>query len=196
MGALLPLGLLAWHATTNQLGADPIREITLRTGKSALVLLLFSLAVTPTHILSGWNPILPLRRLLGLYAFAYVSLHLLVFVYLDYGLEWRRIQEAIFAKNFALAGFASFIILLPLALTSSRWAMRRLGRNWKRLHKGVYLAAALAIIHYFWLVKNVYTQPIIFASILACLLLLRVPPLRQRAVRWRRFWRKPPPASI
>jgi methionine sulfoxide reductase heme-binding subunit len=101
----------------------------------------------------------------------------------------------VFAKRYALVGFASFLILLPLALTSSRRAMRKLGKNWKRLHRGVYLAAALAVVHYFWLVKNVYTQPIVLAAVLSLMLLLRFPPIRQRALRWRRLLQKRPPIS-
>ncbi len=190
VGSLIPLALLIWHFYTNQLGADPIREITLRTGKTAIILLVLSLAMTPVNIITGWKQLLPLRKPLGLYAFLFVSLHLLTFVYLDYGLRWGLIQEAIFEKRFALVGFASFLILLPLALTSTKWAMRKLGKNWKRLHKWVYLAGVLAVVHYFWLVKNVYTQPIIFAVVLTLLLALRVPQVKQWAVRTRRALRK------
>lgn len=189
-GALLPLALLGWHFYANQLGADPIREITLRTGKTALILLILSLAVTPVNILTGWKQVMPLRKPLGLYAFLYVSLHLFTFVYLDYGLRWGLIQEAIFEKRYALVGFTSFLILLSLALTSTKWAMRKLGKNWKRLHKWVYVAGALAVVHYFWLVKNVYTQPIAFAVVLGLLLLVRVPQVKRWAVVARRAVRK------
>ncbi|MCB8922325.1 MAG: sulfoxide reductase heme-binding subunit YedZ [Ardenticatenaceae bacterium] len=188
--ALLPLAIIIWRYYTGQLTADPIRDITLRTGWAAIVLLVASLACTPLNIVFGWKQVLPLRRPLGLYAFLYVSLHLLTFVYLDYGLVWGLIQEAIFDKRYALVGLAAFLILLPLALTSSKWSMRKLGKNWKRLHKWVYLAGVLAVVHYFWLVKNVYTQPIIFAVILGGLLLLRVSPVKQQVIRWRQAARK------
>ncbi|MCA9973886.1 MAG: sulfoxide reductase heme-binding subunit YedZ [Anaerolineales bacterium] len=190
VGALLPLALLVWGFYADALGADPVRELTLRTGKAAIILLVLSLACTPLNILFGWKAVLPLRKPLGLYAFLYVSLHLLVFVYLDYGFNWGLIQTAIFEKRYALVGFAAFLILLPLALTSTQWAMRQLGKNWKRLHKWVYLAGILAVVHYFWLVKQAYTQPILFALILGALLLTRVPAVKQRLVRWRRTWRK------
>lgn len=188
-GALLPLALLIWQGYSSQLGADPIREATLRTGKAALVLLLLSLAVTPLHLLSGWKRLLPLRKPLGLYAFFYAALHLFIFVAVDYGLIWSRIREGLLGKPYALLGLAAFLILLLLAITSNRWAMRRLGKNWKRLHRWVYLAAVFAIGHYFWLVKNVYTQPVLFAGLLALLLLLRLPPLRPPLARLRqRLW--------
>ena len=185
IGALLPLVLLLWDFWWGYLSADPIREAILRTGKPALILLLLSLACTPLNTLFGWRQLLPLRKPLGLYAFFYVCLHLSIFIFLDYGLNWTLLREDLFEKRFALAGLASFLILLPLAATSSRWAMRKLGKNWKRLHRFVYLAAILAVVHYLWLVKADYTQPILFAVILALLLLLRLKPIRQWAVNRR-----------
>lgn len=185
IGALLPLVLLLWDFWWGYLSADPIREAILRTGKPALILLLLSLACTPLNTLFGWRQLLPLRKPLGLYAFFYVCLHLSIFIFLDYGLNWTLLREDLFEKRFALAGLASFLILLPLAATSSRWAMRKLGKNWKRLHRFVYLAAILAVVHYLWLVKADYAQPILFAVILALLLLLRLKPIRQWAVNRR-----------
>jgi len=188
--ALLPLAIIIWRFYTDQLSADPIRDITLRTGWAAIVLLVSSLACTPLNTMLGWKQLLPLRRPLGLYAFLYVSLHLFIFVYLDYGLMWGLIREGIFEKRYALVGFSAFLVLLPLALTSTKWSMRKLGKNWKRLHKWVYLAGILAVVHYFWLVKNVYTRPIVFAVILTLLLLLRVPFVKQQVIRWRQAARK------
>ncbi|MGB3903798.1 MAG: ferric reductase-like transmembrane domain-containing protein, partial [Anaerolineae bacterium] len=117
IGALIPLALLMWDYWTFQLSADPIREVTLRTGKPALTLLVLSLACTPLNILLGWKKLIPLRKTLGLYAFLYASLHALTFVWLDYGLDPVLIVEAVFQKRFALAGFAAFLFLVPLALT-------------------------------------------------------------------------------
>ena len=116
-GALIPLLLMTWAYFNGGLGPDIIRELTLRTGKSALILLILSLAVTPLITLIGWKQLQPLRKLLGLYAFLYVAIHLLIFVWLDYLLDLDLILEAIFEKRYALAGFAAFLILLPLALT-------------------------------------------------------------------------------
>jgi sulfoxide reductase heme-binding subunit YedZ len=190
VAALLPLLLLGWDFWQDQLGADPIREMTLRTGKAALILLLLSLACTPLNTVFGWKQAIRLRKPLGLYAFLYAAVHFAIFIYLDYGLNWTLIQEALFEKRFALVGFAAFLLLLPLAITSTRWAMRKLGKNWKRLHRLVYLAGALAIVHYFWLVKQAYTQPVIFALILALLLLARLKPIRRRLAGWGRALRK------
>jgi sulfoxide reductase heme-binding subunit YedZ len=186
IGALIPLALLIWDFNQGQLGADPIREVTLRTGKTAITLLVLSLAVTPLKIWFGWNQLHPLRKLLGLYAFLYVGLHLLIFVWLDYGLDLELIYEAIFEKWYALVGFAAFLILLPLAITSTRWAMRQLGKNWTRLHRWVYLAGILAVLHYFLLVKNAYTSPFLYGAILLLLLLTRLKPIKQRIIRLRR----------
>lgn len=188
IGALIPLLVIIWDFNQGGLGADPIRELTLRTGKTAIILLTMSLAVTPAIIWLDWKQLLPTRRLLGLYAFLYVALHLSIFIWLDYGLDAAQIWEALFEKQYALIGFGAFLILLPLALTSSRWSMRKLGKNWKKLHSWVYLAGILAVLHYFLLVKNTYTEPVIFAVILAFLLLTRVKPIKQAILHWRRGW--------
>jgi sulfoxide reductase heme-binding subunit YedZ len=186
IGALLPLAVMIWDYYGGNLGAEPIREITLRTGKTAIILLMLSLAITPAHIWFGWKQIIPLRRLLGLYAFLYASLHLIIFLWLDYLLDPQLIVEALFAKQYALVGLAAFLILLPLTVTSTRAAMRKLGKSWKSLHKFVYLAGVLVVLHYFLLVKNAYTEPLIFAAILALLLLTRVKPIKQTILQWRR----------
>jgi sulfoxide reductase heme-binding subunit YedZ len=186
IGALIPLTLLIWDYRLGQLGVDPIREITLRTGKTTLILLVLSLAVTPAYIALGWRQLLPLRRLLGLYAFLYVSLHLLSFVWLDYLFNWLFILDGIIEQRYVLVGFAAFLLMTPLALTSNRWSMRRLGKRWKRLHQLIYVVGVLAIIHFLWLVKNVYTEPLIYGAILVLLLLTRVKSIKQRVLHWRR----------
>jgi sulfoxide reductase heme-binding subunit YedZ len=186
IGALIPLASLLWDYWFYQFGADPIREITLRTGKSALILLGLSLACTPLNIVFGWKQLIPLRRPLGLYAFLYASLHALTFVWLDYGLDPGLIREAIFQKPFALAGFATFVLLLPLAVTSNRWAKRKLGKSWGQLHKLAYVAGVLAGVHFLWLVKSAYTRPILYGTLLGVLLLTRVRPVREKIIHWRR----------
>ncbi len=126
--ALLPLGLLLLDTGLGRLSVNPIQDLTLRTGKAALVLLMLSLACTPLNLLLGWKWALALRKPLGLYSFLYVCLHLLVFAVADYGLDPGLIGQAISEKRYVVAGFASFLLLLPLALSSTRAAMRRLGR--------------------------------------------------------------------
>jgi sulfoxide reductase heme-binding subunit YedZ len=179
VGALLPLVLIIWDFFQNQLTVNPIQEVTFRTGKTALVLLVLSLSVTPVNIVLGIRQVLPLRKLLGLYAFMYVGLHFLIFVGLDYGLDLQLIYEAVFEKRYALVGFAAFLILLPLAITSTRGWMKRLGRNWKRLHRLVYLAAFLAVVHFVWLVKSDIREPLAFGAVVALLLIIRLPRIRR-----------------
>lgn len=186
IGALLPLTLMVWDYFQGNLGAEPIRELTLRTGKTAIILLMLCLAVTPAHIWFGWKQIIPLRRLLGLYAFFYAALHLVIFLWLDYLLDPQLIVEALFSKRYALVGLAAFLIMLPLAVTSTRAAMRKMGKRWKSLHKWVYVAGVLVVLHYFLLVKNSYTEPLIFGLILAFLLLTRVKPIKQAILQQRR----------
>lgn len=185
VGALLPLAWLLWDAYAGNLSVNPIQDITFRTGKPAFVLLVLSLACTPIYIVSGWRGPIGVRRLLGLYSFFYASLHFLIFVGLDYGFDWTLIQEAIFEKRYALVGFAAWLVLLPLAITSTQGWMRRLGRRWKQLHRAAYGAGVLAVVHYLWLVKGDYRQPAAWGVLLALLLLVRVPPVRRAIVRLR-----------
>lgn len=185
IGALIPLALLLWDGAHNHLTANPIQEITFRTGKTAIILLILSLLCTPLNILFGWKVVLPLRRPLGLYAFFYVCLHLLIFSVLDYGLDWGLIQQTIAEKRYVLVGFAAFLLLLPLALTSTKGWMRRLGKRWKQLHRLVYLAAFLAVVHFVWLVKSDIREPLLYGAALAVLLLLRLAPLRRAIARVR-----------
>ena len=173
IGALIPLSKMLWDFWFDQLTVNPIQELTLRTGWYALILLLLSLTITPLNTLFGWRHLLPLRKPLGLYAFTYASLHFLIFIGLDYGLDLDLILEATFEKRFALVGFAAFMVLLPLAITSTQGWQRRLRKNWKRLHRGVYLAGILAITHFVMLVKADVREPLAYGAVLAVLLLLR-----------------------
>lgn len=190
IGSLLPLVLLLRDFWLGQLGPNPIQDLTIRTGDTAVTLLLLSLAVTPLNILFGWKQILPLRKPLGLYAFLYVVIHFLIFTWLDYGLNLPLIVDEVVNKRFALVGFAAFLLLIPLAATSTQWAMRKLGKNWKRLHQTVYGIGILAIIHYLWAVKTVTTKPFVFTIILVLLLVIRVKPVKQAVINLRRNWEK------
>ena len=185
IGALTPLALLIWDGLHDQLTFNPIQEMTYRTGKSALIMLTVSLAATPLNTVFGLKQVLPLRRALGLYAFFYAALHLLIFAVVDYGLQWTLIRQEIAEKRYVLVGFTAFLLLLPLALTSTRGWQRRLGRRWKSLHRLVYLAAPLVIFHYVWLVKADYRKPAAYGLALALLLVLRIPALRRAVTGWR-----------
>jgi len=185
VGALLPLGILAWDYAQNQLTANPIREITIRTGRSAIVLLLLSLACTPIYSLSGFQPVRRLRRPLGLYAFLYAGLHGLTFVGLDYGFDLVLIGQELLQKRFVQVGVLAFLILVPLAITSTRGWVARLGKNWKRLHRLVYLAALLAGVHFMWVVKANTRVPLLYGAALAVLLVARIPAVQNAVRGWR-----------
>ena len=188
IGALIPLALLLWDYQTNNLGADPVREITLRTGKITLILLFLSLACTPFSIL-GWKQATAVRRALGLYGFFYVCLHFLTFIWLDYLFNLKFIYQGILEQRYVVVGFIAFLLLIPLAATSNKWAMRKLGKKWKKLHKLVYLIAILGVVHFLWLGK-VITEPVIFGAILFILLLFRLKPVKLRVGRWQREIRR------
>lgn len=191
--AAIPLLQMVVGYATDTLGVDPVATLTTRTGTAAIMTLVLSLACTPANMLFGWRKALTVRKSLGLWAFTYAALHMLVFIGLDYGLDWRFIwQDALLEKQYIFVGLTALLILLPLALTSTKGWMRRLGRNWKRLHQLVYLAGILAVLHYFILVKIDKREPLIYAGVLALLLVLRLPPVRRQVSRVRqRFSRKP-----
>jgi sulfoxide reductase heme-binding subunit YedZ len=174
VASAIPLAVLVARFFADDLGANPIEEITHATGDWALRLLLLSLAVTPARRLLRIPALAPLRRTLGLAAFGYASLHLLTYIGLDQGFAWEFLLEDVSERRFVTAGFAAFLCLVPLALTSTRRAQRRLGRRWRQLHRLVYVAAILAVIHYLWLVKADLLPPLSYAAALALLLGLRL----------------------
>jgi methionine sulfoxide reductase heme-binding subunit len=175
-GCATPAAALLVRGLAGDLGANPIERITLETGWWALALLLLTLAVTPVRRLTGWSHLAPLRRTLGLWAFGYATVHLLVFLALDHAFDPAEILDDARTRPFIAAGFAAFLLLAPLAATSSRAWIRRLGRNWTRLHRLVYAAAALAVLHFYWkrAAKLDVAEPLLFAAVLAVLLGTRV----------------------
>ncbi len=183
IAALLPLVVLIWDFTQGNLTANPIREVQLRTGATAINLLMLSLACTPINILTGFRPVLSLRRPLGIYAFFYALLHFINFIGIDYGFNFTLIREDLFEKRYAIVGFASFILLLSLAITSIKRLRQRLGKNWQRLHWLVYLAASLAVVHYIWQTKVDISLPLIYGGALVILLAIRLPMVRNFANR-------------
>jgi len=185
IAAWLPLILLVFNWTTNNLTFNPIQALELRTGKYALILLILALACTPLNTVFGFRQAIKVRRALGLYAFMYASIHFLIFIGLDYQFDLNLLKEAIFEKRYALVGFAAGLILLTLALTSTRGWMKRLGKTWTKLHKFVYLAGILVIVHYVWLVKSDIRVPLLYGALVLILLILRIPSVRRAASRLR-----------
>jgi sulfoxide reductase heme-binding subunit YedZ len=177
---LVPLALLVRDALAGQLAADPIEEITHRTGWWTLTLLMVTLAVTPVRRLTGWNRLVKLRRMLGLFAFFYACLHVLTYFGLDQLFAFDYILEDIAERPYITVGFTAWLLLIPLAVTSTRGWIRRLGKRWQRLHRLVYVCATLGVVHFLWLVKADVREPLIFAGVLAVLMLLRVAPARRR----------------
>lgn len=174
IGGLLPLALLVWAGATGGLEAEPVKDITHRTGKAVLILLLCTLAVTPIRRLTGWNGVIAARRPLGLFAFFYAVLHFLIYLG-DQGFAPGYIVEDVVEHPYVTAGFTAFLMLIPLAVTSTKGWIKRLGKRWTALHRLVYAAAILGVIHFLWLVKKDLREPLIYAAILAVLLALRVP---------------------
>lgn len=180
-GALLPLAMIVIDNYRFNLTANPIQEITIRTGKAGLVLLIFSLACTPLNTVFGFRNALKVRRALGLYGFLYVALHLFIFAVLDYGVDLQLIAQAIIEKYYIIAGFIAFTLLVPLAITSTRGWMRRLGHRWKVLHRLVYLAVPIGVLHFALLVKSVFgrPEPLLWGVLVLGLLALRLPAVRR-----------------
>ncbi len=167
---LIPLARLAWLAYSGGLGANPIEFITRSTGTWTLVLLLATLSITPIRKLTGYNSLIKVRRMLGLFVFFYACLHFTTYIWLDQFFELASIFKDIKKRPFITVGFACFVLLWPLALTSTNAMMRRLGRRWQQLHRLVYLIAIGGVVHYWWLVKKDITQPALYALVLALLL--------------------------
>ena len=157
--ALTPAGLLVYGFYTNDLTANPLDYITDQTGTWALALLVISLSETPIRRLTGWNPIIKLRRMLGLFSFFYALLHLLTWVVLLNFFDLNEMVKDVFKRPFITIGMATFLILLALAVTSNQFSIRRLGRRWQRLHQLAYAAAIGAVIHFWWLVKEDVSEP-------------------------------------
>ncbi len=174
VACLAPAAWLIHGLVRQDLGADPVKTLTHTTGLSALVILLVTLAVTPVRRLLGQPVLIRLRRPLGLFAFFYATLHLAIYAVFDHRLSVADISADIVEHPWVLVGFLAFLILAVLAVTSPNAMVRRLGRRWQRLHRLVYLAAALAVLHFFWLVKRDVSEPLVYATILAVLLASRL----------------------
>jgi sulfoxide reductase heme-binding subunit YedZ len=174
LSCLIPAALLVWRAVADDLGANPIEAVTLSTGRWTLRFLLITLAITPLRRVTGWNRLITFRRMLGLFAFFYASLHFATYIVVDQFFDWETIVEDITKRPFIMAGFAALVLLVPLALTSTKGWIRRLGRRWQTIHRLVYVASAMGVVHFIWKVKSDLRDPLWYASILGLLLGFRV----------------------
>jgi methionine sulfoxide reductase heme-binding subunit len=199
IGVWIPLAWLIFDFYTNRLSVNPIQDMTQRTGDTAIILLILSLACTPLNTLFHFAPLNKVRTPLGLYAYMYVAFHLFIFVVIDYGFNFNFIIKDVGTKPYVLVGLSAFILLSLLALTSFRWWMVRLGKNWKRLHSLVYLINLLVVLHFAWASKgdlfrlqgNI-VRPFLAGVLVLLLLTARIPQVRKRLSR---LIRRPVPAG-
>ena len=167
---LVPFAWLVWASFTHHLGANPVEKLNHHTGIWTLRILLLTLAITPLRRLTGWNILIRLRRMLGLYVFFYACLHFLTWLVFDHFFDLGEIAKDIIKRPYITVGFLAFVLLIPLAVTSTKKWVKRLGSRWAKLHKLVYVIATAGVLHYLWLVKADLREPVIYGSILAILL--------------------------
>lgn len=173
IACLLPLGLIVFDGFQDNLTADPIEEILHRTGIWTLRILLLTLAMTPLRVMTGSALFIRLRRMLGLFTFFYASLHLTVYTWLDLGLDWSHLFEDVIERPYITVGMLAWLLMLPMAITSNKAMIRKMGASWKRLHQSIYLVIGLGCLHFIWLVKSDITEPLIYTGIGLSLLLFR-----------------------
>jgi len=172
--ALIPLARLGWKAYQGNLGANPIEVITHSTGDWTLIFLLLTLSITPLRRITGWQSWIRFRRMLGLYAFFYALLHLTTWLWLDKFFDVHEMLADVLKRRFIMAGMTALLLMTPLALTSTKGWIRRLGRRWQKLHRLIYFSAIAGVVHYWWLVKADVSKPELYAFLLALLLGIRV----------------------
>jgi sulfoxide reductase heme-binding subunit YedZ len=179
---LIPLLLLLWDFHKDALGPNPVENITHTTGNWTIHFLLITLTITPLRKLFNAPSLIRLRRMLGLFAFFYGCLHLATYLWLDQSFDWAAIWKDIYKRPFITAGFTSWLLMMPLALTSTAWSIRKLGgKRWQWLHRLIYISALAGVIHFYWLVKSDVRRPLLYGAILAILMLYRVFLWRSKA---------------
>ena len=171
--SLIPFVLIFYKIIFNKLGPEPVKEITHFTGEWTLLFIIFTLSMSPLKKITKLNIWITFRRMLGLFLFFYATLHMLTYIVIDYRLDLQSISKDIITKKFIFVGFAAWVLLLPLALTSSKRALIYLKDKWKKLHRLIYIIAILGLVHFIWLVKKDLTEPLIYAVIILILLLFR-----------------------
>jgi methionine sulfoxide reductase heme-binding subunit len=202
IAAWIPMIVLVVDALNDNLTFNPIQAATQRTGDTAIILLGLSLACSPVSTFLGWKDAIKLRRALGLYAFMYATVHFILFTVIDFGLQFNLIIPEFLQKYYLWVGLPAFIILLALAATSFRWAMRRMGKNWKRLHRYIYLGAILVVLHLALVIKGDFFRlggdvwkPIVATIIIGGLLIVRIPPIRHALLSLKHLGARAKPRS-
>ncbi len=193
VGSLLPLAKLIFDFLTNNFSPNPIQDLEQQTGFAAITLLILSLAITPLRTLFNWRAPAKYRRVLGLYAFLYATLHVTVYFAIDYAFDFSLLFEATLEKRYTLIGTISYLLLIPLAITSYKWGMKKIGKNWKKLHKTVYLIAPMLILHFAWARKgDIFSlqgdvlQPLIYGVLVILFLVVRIPVIRRKLISLRK----------
>ena len=172
--SLIPFFIIIYKIYFNQLGPEPVKEITHHTGEWTLIFICLTLAMTPLKKLTNLNIWVQFRRMLGLFVFFYATIHLLTYVGIDYRFKWEPIFDDVLKKKYIYIGFSAWLLLIPLAITSSQKMMKLLKHNWKKIHKLIYVIAIFGALHYIWLSKTIFFKPLIFAVIIFVLLIFRL----------------------
>lgn len=193
LACMSPLLLLIYNGFQNNLTANPIEYITDQTGQWSLRFLLITLAMTPFKIITGSSIFIRLRRMLGLFTFFYASLHLITYIWLDLEFNWSHFTEDLIERTFITIGMLAWLLMVPMAITSNRYMIRKMGKKWKRLHQTIYLVIGLACLHFIWLVKSDITEPLIYLLIGLILLSIRIIHHYhgQHTVNQRKFKKRP-----
>jgi len=176
--SLIPFLIITYKIFFNQLGPEPVKEITHHTGEWTLIFICLTLAMSPLKRFTNLTIWIKFRRMLGLFVFFYATIHLITYVVIDYRFDWQQIFNDVLKKRYILIGFSAWILLIPLAVTSSQKMIKLLKKNWKKLHKIIYLIAIFGSLHYIWLSKTIFFKPLIYAVIIILLLLLRIKILK------------------
>ena len=172
--SIIPFVLIVYKIFYNKLGPEPVKEITHFTGEWTLIFICLTLSMSPLKRFTSFIFWIKIRRMLGLFVFFYATLHLLTYVVIDYRLDWNQITDDVIKKKYVFVGFAAWLLLIPLAITSSQKMITLLKKNWKKLHRLIYAIAILGSLHFIWLSKTIYFKPLIYFIIITILLILRV----------------------
>ena len=179
----IPFLFILYKIYFNKLGPEPVKEITHFTGEWTLIFICLTLSMTPLKRLTNLTMWVSFRRMLGLFVFFYASLHLLTYIGIDYRFNWQPILDDVFKKKYIFIGFAAWVLLIPLAITSSQKMIKLLKNNWKRLHRLIYIIAIFGSLHYIWLSKTIFFKPIVYLVIILVLLALRI-KIKKRNVNY------------